>query len=203
MSDGQDVRQRMVEAAQELVSMRGFGVTMLDVVARAKAPRGSIYYYFPEGKEQVFREAVQKAGAELEVLVAAKSRRHADIGDLLTSLVNHHLRRLVASGYDEGCPLVAMTASSDLDSTELRDVVQAAFSGWTSAISAELHARGVDAASSDRLASVFVSAVEGAIVRSRAHRDPTPLEQVKELVPVIAAAASGPDSVTPMPVARS
>lgn len=186
MGDGEGVRQRMIASAQELVSMRGFGVTMLEVAARAKAPRGSIYYHFPEGKEQVFREAIRKAGAELEELVAAKSRRHADVGDFLTSLVNHHQRRLIASGYDEGCPLVAMTASTDLDSTDLRAVVEAAFAGWTNAVARELVSRGFSETASAQVASVFVSAIEGAIVRSRAHSDPTPLEQVRDLIPVIA-----------------
>jgi hypothetical protein len=42
-----DVRSRMVTAGEDLLSHRGYGVTMLDVVARADAPRGSIYYHFP------------------------------------------------------------------------------------------------------------------------------------------------------------
>lgn len=190
MSDGQAVRERMIVAAQELVSMRGFGVTLLDVVARAKTPRGSIYYYFPEGKEQLFREAISRTSDELEALVAAKARKYEDIEGFLSALVTHHTRRLTASGYDEGCPLVALTTSSDLDTSELRDVVQSAFAAWTNAIARELAARGLTETDSATYASVFVSAIEGAIVISRARKSEAALIHVKTMVGVIARAAA-------------
>jgi hypothetical protein len=49
MAGRSDVRARMVSAGEDLLGRQGYGVTMLEVVERADAPRGSIYYHFPKG----------------------------------------------------------------------------------------------------------------------------------------------------------
>jgi AcrR family transcriptional regulator len=186
MGNSRDVRERMLQAGGELLALRGFGVTLIDVVERANTPRGSIYYYFPDGKEQLFREVVSRTESDLVHLVEVVGRRNESTRDFLVALVEHHRKRLVASGYDAGCPLVALTTSSDLDTSGVRDAVESAFAAWTNAIAVELSRRELSPDQARRLAAGFLAAVEGAIVISRAHRDPAPLDAVKAMVPALA-----------------
>lgn len=186
MGNGRDVRERMLQAGGELLALRGFGVTLIDVVERANTPRGSIYYYFPDGKEQLFREVVSRTESDIVHLVKVVGRRNESARDFLVALVEHHRKRLVASGYDAGCPLVALTASSDLDTSGVRDSVESAFAAWRNAIAVELSRRDYSPDQARRLAAGFLAAVEGAIVISRAHRDPAPLDAVKAMVPALA-----------------
>src|SRR5690348_9465199 len=56
-------RERMVYSAAQLIRREGVTSTgVRDVVAHAKAPRGSVQHYFPGGKEQLVNEAVGWAG---------------------------------------------------------------------------------------------------------------------------------------------
>ena len=59
----------MVAAGEDLISHRGYGITMLDVIERAEAPRGSIYYHFPNGKQELAIEVAHKVGREIDVLI--------------------------------------------------------------------------------------------------------------------------------------
>ncbi len=45
--------ERIVHATASLLASRGyFGTGLSDIIARAEAPKGSLYHYFPEGKPQ-------------------------------------------------------------------------------------------------------------------------------------------------------
>src|SRR4051812_23468853 len=56
-------RDRMVFSAVQLIRRQGVTATgVRDVVADARAPRGSVQHYFPDGKEQLVGEAVEWAG---------------------------------------------------------------------------------------------------------------------------------------------
>src|SRR5260221_3950403 len=73
-----DSRSRMIHAAAELFRQRGYhATTFSDVVRESGAPRGSTYFHFPGGKQELAREAIAKAGDEVEELVD-EAARHAD-----------------------------------------------------------------------------------------------------------------------------
>lgn len=63
--ESQDTRERILAAALEAFSERGFdGATTRDIAQRADVNLGLIQYYF-EGKENLWRASVERAFAEL------------------------------------------------------------------------------------------------------------------------------------------
>src|SRR6266568_3884850 len=65
-----DSRARMIRAASELFRQRGYhATTFSDVVRDSGAPRGSTYFHFPGGKAELAREAIARAGDEMEEMV--------------------------------------------------------------------------------------------------------------------------------------
>ncbi|MCA9793885.1 MAG: helix-turn-helix transcriptional regulator, partial [Candidatus Eremiobacteraeota bacterium] len=55
-------RTKMIEAAARLIHKQGYHATGLaEVVDKSGAPRGSIYHYFPRGKNQLVEEAIEAA----------------------------------------------------------------------------------------------------------------------------------------------
>jgi AcrR family transcriptional regulator len=179
----------MVAAGEDLLSHRGYGVTLLDVIAKADAPRGSIYYHFPNGKAELAIEVAAKVKGEIVQLVAWADGRTADPVAFLQRLAEHHRKRLVASGYTLGCPLMGIVITGDAESGPLPEAVDAAFAAWLDSIAAALVGKGVPAASAGRLASTFVAGVEGAIVVARARRSGRPFEDLAASVPALVAAA--------------
>ncbi|HEY8491429.1 MAG TPA: helix-turn-helix domain-containing protein, partial [Dehalococcoidia bacterium] len=66
MSRPTDSRQRMIRAMSRLMQRQGFHATGLNqVLAESGAPKGSLYFHFPGGKEQLAAEAVQASGDRL------------------------------------------------------------------------------------------------------------------------------------------
>jgi TetR/AcrR family transcriptional repressor of lmrAB and yxaGH operons len=68
-----DVRRKVVKAAHQLVEERGCQATaMSDVLKRSDAPRGSVYFHFPCGKNQLVTEAVEAhAHQQVEIIDGA------------------------------------------------------------------------------------------------------------------------------------
>ena len=53
----------MLISAAEVMRERGAaGVTIDEVLTRSGAPRGSVYYHFPDGRNQILAEALRYAG---------------------------------------------------------------------------------------------------------------------------------------------
>jgi AcrR family transcriptional regulator len=183
------VRERMVESAVVLLAKRGFqGASFTEVLAHSKAPRGSIYHHFPDGKEQLIAAAVDYAGARAVLLLDALSGRSpAEIVDAFMGMWRAVLER---SGFAAGCSVLAVTVSAD--SGELLARAGEVFRSWQARLAELLRAGGLAADDADGLATMMIAASEGAVVLARAQRALTPLETVQRQLRRLAE-AYGPD----------
>ena len=186
---GEQTRRKMVRGAVQLLRERGYtGTGFREVIALTGAPRGSIYHHFPGGKTQLAGEAVEYVGGLARGTI---ERSFAEGGPIagLRAFVEIWRADFERSDYRAGCPIVAVAVEVHDDAPELVDVAARAFAAWRSAFADSLRDAGVTGDRAERLAALVVSAVEGAIVLSRAERSPAPLLDVAaELEEVIAAA---------------
>lgn len=174
-----EIRERMIEASQKLFAQHGYGITLLDVMKTAGTPRGSIYYHLPQGKQELALAVARKVGDDTVAVVGHLSTKHDDPGEFAEALISHHTKRLVKSGYQEGCPILGITVSQEAASDELRDALADAFRRWTQAIASSLSAKGLDKNDSHDIAATIVSGIEGALVVSRALRSRKPMDQLR------------------------
>jgi AcrR family transcriptional regulator len=188
-------RERMVRSAMALICVQGVnGTGMREVVQHADAPRGSLQHYFPQGKEQLVREALALAARTAARTV---SRLQDDGGpirpsEVFDAMVEAWRRWLTESDYAQGCPVVATVADATTGSPALRQAAAGTFGVWQAAVEEALEYAGVPAARTASLAALLISALEGAIVMARARRSLEPLDNVRaELSPLLDAAAAG------------
>uniref|UniRef100_A0A5Q5BDZ9 Transcriptional regulator, TetR family n=1 Tax=Mycobacterium sp. (strain MCS) TaxID=164756 RepID=A0A5Q5BDZ9_MYCSS len=101
----------MLIGAAEVLRERGAaGVTIDEVLQRSGAPRGSVYYHFPEGRSQIVAEALEYAGESITSLIdeaAANGGRY-----LVQHFVDFWDRVLAESDFTAGCPVVAAAIGS-------------------------------------------------------------------------------------------
>ena len=91
----------LVSAAAVMRERGAAGVTIDEVLARSGAPRGSVYYHFPEGRNQILTEALLFAGEAItEVIDEA-----AEKGGMF--LVRQFVEFWEASSWRAGSPRVA------------------------------------------------------------------------------------------------
>jgi AcrR family transcriptional regulator len=185
----------MVRSAMALICVRGVnGTGLRDVVEHADAPRGSLQHYFPQGKEQLVREALELAGR-----TAARTVRRLQEGDrelrpseVLAAMVDAWRGWLTETDYALGCPVVATVADAVTVTPGLRAAAAETFDVWQTSVADVLGDAGVPAARARALAALLLSALEGAIVMCRARRSLEPLDTVlAELGPVLDAVPPG------------
>jgi AcrR family transcriptional regulator len=188
-------RERMVRSAMALVCVRGVtGTGLREVVQHADAPRGSLQHYFPEGKEQLVREALALAGRTASRTVRRLLERDEPIrpSDVFAAMVDAWRGWLTETDYALGCPVVATVADAVTVTPGLRAAAAETFEVWQTSVADVLTSAGVPAGRAPALAALLLSALEGAIVMCRARRDLVPLETVlAELGPLLAAAPTG------------
>jgi len=188
---GERTKSKMVRGAAELLRERGYsGTGFREVIEITGAPRGSIYHHFPEGKAQLAEEAVEYVGALAREAIAGPFEDADPVGALRT-FVELWRRDFERSGYRAGCPIAAVAVENHDEAPQLLDAAAGAFEQWRIAFADCLRRAGADESRAESLAVLVVSAVEGAIVLSRAERDSAPLVEVAgELERTIEAALS-------------
>ena len=67
-----ETRDRIIDASAELLRRQGYAATgVKQIVTAAQAPFGSLYHFFPGGKEELGAEAIRRSGALYELLIPA------------------------------------------------------------------------------------------------------------------------------------
>jgi TetR/AcrR family transcriptional repressor of lmrAB and yxaGH operons len=170
-------RERMIESAVVLFRRHGVeGTAFSDVIEHSGAPRGSIYHHFPGGKNQLAEEATRHAAEVLTAgLVAA-----VEAGDPVAAL--RSMTRLYAEGLDRtdyaiGCPIAAAALEGER-SPGASAAAGETFAAWEDLLAGAFRRSGVPRARSRSLATLSVSAIEGAILVARAQRSSAPLQRV-------------------------
>ncbi|MER8004153.1 TetR/AcrR family transcriptional regulator [Streptomyces sp. SLBN-31] len=190
-------RERMVFSAAQLIRRDGVAATgMREVAAHAEAPRGSLQHYFPGGKEQLVNEAVGWAGryAGRRVARFLAALDEPTPSGLFAEMVRQWTDEYECSGFAAGCPVAAATVDWAESVPSTREAVAAAFATWTAPVARALTDMGVPAERGGALATLMISALEGAILIARAERDVRALTTVtRELGPLLDAAVRKDD----------
>jgi AcrR family transcriptional regulator len=187
-------RERMVFAAAQLLRRGGVAAAGLrEVAARARAPLGSLQHYFPGGKEQVVNEAVAWAGQYAADCVPRflAALDQPSPGALFAAMTRQWTDELAATGALAGCPVAAATADSAQAAESTRIAAAEAFACWRRPVTQALTGMGVPPQRAAALATLMISALEGAIIIARSERSPNALATVaQEIAPLLDSAAS-------------
>jgi AcrR family transcriptional regulator len=167
----------MVAATAALLGTRGLaGTSFTDVLAQSRAPRGSIYHHFPNGKRELVVAAVQQTTRQiLTYQRTCTARTPAGVLDHFVELFRQSLRR---SECRAGCPVAGVALNLDAGAGDLRTIVRSSFRAWTRELTRQLVATGLPRPRARNLALTTLASVEGALVLSRAEGSLAPLELV-------------------------
>ncbi len=151
-----DPRRSAVTTAVRLFRRQGFhGTGLAQILEESGSPRGSFYFHFPGGKEQLGAEAVAYAGAAIEALWEQAAREAGDAGDFLERIARQAARWLERSGWREGCPVAVVALEATPASERLREAADGALARWTRLVARRLRRDGVPAARARSLAVLF------------------------------------------------
>jgi len=196
-------RQRIIDASAVLMRRQGYeGTGMKEIVTAASAPFGSVYHFFPGGKEQLGAETVRWSGAEYAKLLAAALESSPDLADGVRAFYDGAAEHLVATGYADACPIATVALEVSSHSEVLRQACADVFEMWIAEGTRQLAAHGVPPGAARRLTVEMLALLEGAFVLCRAARDVEALRiaadaALASLAATLAPGAHGRDAAPP------
>lgn len=193
---GSTTKERIISSSAELFRRQGYtGTGVKEIVTAANAPFGSIYHFFPGGKEQLGAEAIRASGALYMQLFATIAAQSPDAVSAVGAFFAGAASTLRETDYADACPIATVALEVASTSEPLREATADVFEGWIAA-STEYFARaGIPHARARALAFSMLSLLEGAFVFCRALRSVEPLEVAgASAVAAVQAALSTPSA---------
>jgi AcrR family transcriptional regulator len=174
--DGRPTRERIVGVSAELLAKQGYNATgVKQIVAAAEAPFGSLYHFFPGGKEQLGAEAIRVSGATYEQLIEAVFGPAPDPVTGVRMFFAGAAAHLEETNYADACPIATVALEISSTSEPMRIACSDVFQSWIGAGAERLERAGLSAERARELVIAMLAALEGAFVLARATRSTQPL----------------------------
>ncbi len=183
ITKGERTRVRIIEAAAQLIEEQGTVATGITAILEAsESPRGSLYFHFPGGKEEIVCAAIALAAERWRGLLQAQMAPATTAGEAVTLACRGLGGRLKASGFQLGCPMATTTLELGTDDGAVREVCEQHFASWERYLAERFTALGVPVDAAPRWARHVLAAVEGALILCRAQKSTAPLRDTGELL---------------------
>jgi len=170
----------ILKAAARLFRRNGYAATGLnEIIAASSAPKGSLYHYFPGGKDELGASTVQMAGEMVSNTLkelATATTSPEEFAEKYCDRLAHWIR---LSKFRDGCPISTILLEKSGTSDAIRKAGQDSFSDWKSVFEDVLRRDGMGQIQAQEKATLLVCAVQGAILLSRVEQSILPLKSLK------------------------
>jgi AcrR family transcriptional regulator len=172
-------RERIIQASSALFMERGYSASGLKQISQASAaPIGSLYHFFPGGKEELAAETLRTSGAAYQALVEAVFDGAPDIVSGVRDCFAGAAAVLRETDYADACPIATVALEVASSDEPLRRVTADIFDSWLDSAAKRFRRAGISARRSRELATVVVAALEGGFLLSRAAKSTAAMDAI-------------------------
>ena len=159
-----DTRTRMLDATARLLRQRGYhGTSLNDILAASGAPRGSLYFHFPGGKDQlvieVTRASVAAVAERLRDTLATETRPGEAIRKIFAVTA-----QMLDENFAMGCPVAPVVLDGTNEVPELVELTRRAFDEWIGLFQEAFARTGISDKRARTLALLVESSIEGLMI---------------------------------------
>ena len=186
MAKASDSKGKTLAAAARLFRQQGYhGTALHDVLAAGGSPRGSLYFHFPGGKEEIGEAALTLAGEAVRQAIAHAAETSESALVFLTRIARGMAADLEKSGYSEGCPIATTALETAAQSDVLRAATLSAFQKWENEIKRGLQRFGMASDQADSVATTVLSQLEGALLLARTYHSLEPMRRAEQALKLL------------------
>jgi AcrR family transcriptional regulator len=172
-----NTRERIMDSSAELFRRQGYtGTGVKQIVSDADAPFGSLYHFFPGGKEQLGEEVIRWSGAMYIQLFASIALQAPDVLTAVGEFFSGAGQTLRDTDYADACPIATIALETASTNEQLRKATAEVFDSWINAATRYLETAGIPGGDAHALAFSMLSLLEGAFIFSRAMRSTEPMQ---------------------------
>ncbi len=174
-NDG-DTRRRILDASAELFRRRGYSGTGLKaIVAASDAAYGSLYHFFPGGKEELGVATLQAGGVTYRQLVEAFFPEGGDVVNATRTFFEGAAAMVEMTDFADACPIATVALEVASTSEPMREAAAEAFRSWLDVLERRFAEAGMSSTRACEVAVEFFCAIEGAFLLSRTMRSTEPI----------------------------
>jgi TetR/AcrR family transcriptional repressor of lmrAB and yxaGH operons len=174
-------RDQIIQTTCDLLEAQGYHATGLNqILKESGAPKGSLYYYFPDGKEGLTVEAIERQGKLVADRIRQGLANEQEAATAIRRFIQNIAYNVEASGFRAGGPLTTVALETATSSERLNQTCRAAYELIQTAFAERLTADGYTKKRAAQLATFMTAAIEGGIILSRTQHSGDPLRRVAD-----------------------
>ena len=182
-------REKLTDAAVTLMRRSGLsGAGINEIVRESGAPKGSVYHFFPKGKQQIVQEGLEQYSKRVVAFLDSTLASKRKPEEKVKALFDAFAERFESSQFRHSCPAGTVCLDLDSDVEGLRSVVAATLEHYMEAIQPHFPFR--DRRRAKSFAGLLLTAIQGAYVRGRADRSSAPFHEAGTWLAELAERAS-------------
>ena len=186
MTKASDSKGKTLAAAARLFRQQGYhGTALHDILAAGGSPRGSLYFHFPGGKEEIGETTLTLAGEAVRQAIAHAAETSETAELFLTRIARGMASDLEKSDFREGCPIATTALETSAQSDTLGTATRGAFKSWENEIKRGLERFGMGSEHADLVATLVLSQLEGALLLARTYRSLAPMQRAEQALKLL------------------
>ncbi|WP_256855830.1 TetR/AcrR family transcriptional regulator [Terribacillus halophilus] len=177
-------KELILRTASELFQRQGFhGTGLNQIIEESGAPKGSLYYHFPNGKEEIALEAIKL----MKTLVLEGAAKDLAAKDTAVEAFQYHIHNIAADFEKkqqmEGVQIGLIASETAATNEVLRNSCQHAYADWQALYTDRLIAFGYEKEMAKDLAVTINALIEGAVILAVTNASGNPLYSVAKQLP--------------------
>lgn len=174
-------RDQIILATCSLLEKQGYPATGInEIVKESGAPKGSLYHYFPDGKEQIVSEAVLFAGKNLVERMRSELAKYDDPIQALYEYIIRLASKVEEKHFGAGNPLTIVAVEAAGSSERISQACREVYAQIESVLVEKMFCCGLPEAEATERARLTLASLEGGIILSRVYRTAEPLRALAD-----------------------
>lgn len=179
-------RENIIKETTKLIQKNGYAETSIqDIIKKSKAPKGSLYYYFPKGKDDIIISSLDRINSEFN----KKFRNSISENDTLQGVLSSLVAMFKNKEKTYGTPSFRITllALETIGiSPEVSKKCGQMIDDWKCLLAKAIQETGFDISTSTKISNWFFTTLQGAICASVIHNDNTLMEITEQSIQLLA-----------------
>lgn len=178
-----ETRKRMIVTTAELLQTQGYHATGLNqILKQSGAPKGSLYYHFPNGKQELAAAGIQQAGGAIEELIVLAAANTTTSVAAVQLIINALSDALLQSDFQKGCPVATLALETAATNDYLQRTCRDIYRQWQQALADRLQTEGWTELEARQRALFVLAGIEGAMLLSKTERSIEPMQTTMQLL---------------------
>ncbi|SMC26076.1 transcriptional regulator, TetR family [Clostridium acidisoli DSM 12555] len=186
MKNKTDSKEKILAVAASLFQIKGYNATGLnEILKESGSPKGSLYYYFPNGKEELALEAIRLASNSIQMRIQTTLNQYSNPIEGIQSVIKNMTEDLKRDNKFKDMSISLIALETYLSSESLREACKEAFIDLQNLYSKKLIQSGLSNEIALELGTLIQVMIEGAITVSVTEKNATALLTVNKQVGIL------------------